>query len=231
AEAFHAAVAVLEAAVGLTAAQWGVSVAVGVEALGEVLGVAVAPLFGHILEDHVSLGPIVVVGEVVLVEPGDAGLVAPGGEGDVVEPVHEGLVDDGAAADGLGAEQAEAGVDGQFHAAAPEELGAGVDLGAWVGVPVVALAGFQAEDGEPCGGEFAGDVQPGGAGADDDDVVGFLRRLGRADPSGGRGWAARGGRGAGAAGACGACGPLGYSSCSLVNPTKPSVYSIFVKKF
>src|SRR5699024_401599 len=112
-----------------------------------------------------------------------------------------------------------------------EELGAGVDLGAWVGVPVVALAGFQAEDGEPCGGEFAGDVQPGGAGADDDDVVGFLRRLGRADPSGGRGWAARGGRGAGAAGACGACGPLGYSSCSLVNPTKPSVYSIFVKKF
>src|SRR5699024_1907601 len=80
AEAFHAAVAVLEAAVGLAAAQWGVSVAVGVEALGEVLGVAVAPLFGHILEDHVSLGPIVVVGEVVLVEPGDAGLVAPGGE-------------------------------------------------------------------------------------------------------------------------------------------------------
>src|SRR5699024_9548120 len=152
---------------------------------GEVLGVAVAPLFGHILADHVSLGPIVVVGEVVLREPGDAGLVAAGGGGDVAAAVLEGLVEDGGAADGPGADAAGERVDGQSHDAAPEEGGAGLAPAACVGVPVVALAGLQAEDGEPCGGEFAGDVQLGGAGAHDEVVVGVLRGFGRVYPFGG----------------------------------------------
>jgi hypothetical protein len=90
---------------------------------------------------------------------------APGLEGVVVEAVEQRLVDDRAAAHGLGAQQPEVGVLGELDTAAPVQQRVGVDLGARVRGAREVAPGFehhalQTRPRERVADERAGDPGP-----------------------------------------------------------------------
>ena len=100
-------------------------------------------------------------------------------ERDVVEAVHERLVDDAAATDDPGAQDADRRVGRQLHPAAPVELAVAVELVARVGVAVHVLASLEEQDPQASLAEVARHDPAARAGPDDDRVVpaGALGRL------------------------------------------------------